>query len=314
MNEKPKKNIRNERQHTTRRRLRNSGTGKKITKLNEVRHLITYGCNLRCKHCYLDAGAKKDRERPAKELTQKELDGFYLRYKPKIVSATGGEPLLRLDLVKKITKSVAKYGGALELVTNGFLLKEDTLDALLKINPHTFVQVSLDGTDKTHDKMRSDPGAYKKAMAAIGMAIYKKIPVKVRLTATDDNIRQIPELIKKLDAFGKKNITLVVRPVLPVGRAKENDLKMNIDYRKLDMFKKIANYIKVETTDTKGKCGCGINTVAIDPLGDIYPCTYFVFDNSRKIGNIAQRDPLREQMEFKKFKGMCFARGIKSQK
>lgn len=60
--------------------------------LNEVRHLVTNNCNLFCKHCYNRAG--ENNAVKARKYTQEELDKFYHYYKPEVVSATGGEPLL----------------------------------------------------------------------------------------------------------------------------------------------------------------------------------------------------------------------------
>ncbi len=282
-----------------------------INKLKEVRHLLTYKCNLNCRHCYLDAGVKKNKEKPTKNIRQQELDNFYSRYQPNIVSATGGEPLLNLALVKKIARSIQKYGGSLELVTNGFLLTKKILKALIRINPNIFIQISLDGPEQIHNIMRNNPKAYSMAIKAIKLASSMGLKVKVRLTATTENVNRISEVIKILDELKNKNIKLVIRPILSVGRAKENNLGININYGELDKLKTEAKYIEVETTDNEGKCGCGIDTVAIDPQGDIYPCTYFVYKSEYKMGNITKIRNLNEQSEFKNFNGTCFARHAK---
>ncbi|MDO8507346.1 MAG: radical SAM protein [bacterium] len=276
-------------------------------KIKEVRHLLTYGCNLRCQHCYLSAGEVGD-NKPA-DLSQEEVDRFYHYFKPDVVSATGGEPLLRIEMVYKLAKSLAAYGGALEIVTNGFMLTKGIADELKKLNKKTFFQISLDGTKDYHNKIRKSPLAYDNAMDAIKLVAGKGFVTKVRLTATNENVKQIPKVIEALSSLGNENIRLVIRPVVAKGRAKANDLKLDIDYKELESLKELSEVIIVETTDNEGKCGCGTDTIAIDPFGGIYPCTYFVFDENYKMGNIWDLpSKLTENEEFAGFKGACYAR------
>lgn len=53
-----------------------------------------------------------------------------------------------------------------------------------------------------------------------------------------------------------------------------------------------------------------MNTVAIDPKGDIYPCTYVVHQKKYKMGNIENFEELVENEEFKSYKGSCYARTL----
>src|SRR3989339_242074 len=214
--------------------------------IKEVRHLITYRCNLRCRHCYLDAKfvngkAGDDSEESCPGFSQSDFDRFYLFYKPGIVSATGGEPLLRLDLVRMIARSTALYGGAMELVTNGFFLTEELVRELNGINPKTFYQVSLDGSEKFHNDLRGHSLAYRRAMRAIDVASKSGALTKARLTAMNDNFSDIPKVISALDAFGRKNIRLVIRPALCAGRAKKNDLRFDAGFGE---FERLGNHAK----------------------------------------------------------------------
>ena len=74
----------------------------KIEKLDEVRHIITMQCNLECLHCYLKAGGK-DNLHKNKIISEDILDNFYLKYQPNVVSATGGEPLMNIEMVYLLT-------------------------------------------------------------------------------------------------------------------------------------------------------------------------------------------------------------------
>jgi len=276
-------------------------------KLKEVRHLLTYSCNLRCRHCYLSAGEHEAKTRP---FTQEESDEFYGFFKPEIVSATGGEPLLELGLVKKIAKSTAKYGGAIELVTNGHFITKEIVHELNRLNNKTFYQISLDGLEPYHNYLRGDANAYRDAMNAIDICSKLGRTTKARMTVTNENLVQIPEVIKILDCCQRDNIRLVMRPVIDLGRAKRNELKFgDKPFGELDWYADEAEVIHVETTDNSGKCGCGLDTIAIDPKGDIYPCTYFTFDERYQMGNFFRGfREMGEHKEFQNFRGGCYAR------
>lgn len=280
---------------------------KEIKKLEEVRHIITMHCNLECLHCYLKGGGEKNQQQQT-ILTEDDLKKFYLKYKPDVVSATGGEPLLNKAMVKLLGKVVNQYGGSLEIVTNGTLIDEEFVEEIQHINPNTFYQISLDGLKDYHNFLRNNDQAFQRAMKGIKIISDRKIRLKVRFTATDENYEELPELISLLESFGNGNIELVIRPVVVTGRAKDNNLAFTKDYR---IFNELhSDIIKISTTDNSGKCGCGVNTVAIDDLGDIYPCNYTVGNSHYLMGNIHDNTHLFEDEEFSSFKGNCYARHL----
>jgi radical SAM protein with 4Fe4S-binding SPASM domain len=271
--------------------------------VREVRHLLTYDCVLRCRHCYLSAGEHSE-IRPTR-FSQEQADSFYGFFKPESVSATGGEPLLEPDLVRILARSTAKYGGALELVTNGLLLKEDFVRELTDLNNESFYQISFDGSEEFHDTLRCKKGAYKKAIGAIDLTSRLGRIVKARMTVTSDNYSQVPEVIKTLDNFERKNIKLVLRAALNTGRARRNKLSLDGDKVKvLNEFKSIAKNIGVSVTE---RCGYCLDSIAIDPRGDVFPCCYFVFNPEYKMGNMQDPKALQAQPDFVNFKGKCFA-------
>ena len=280
-----------------------------IRKLEEVRHIITMHCNLECLHCYLKGGGEKN-NREILTIQEDILDRFYLKYKPDVVSATGGEPLINKHMVELIGKVINKYGGALEVVTNGMLITEDFVERLQKINPNTFYQISLDGLEEYHNYLRNNGNAFKKAMEGIKIISKHNIRLKVRFTATDDNYKDLEGLIKLLEGFNNPNIELVIRPVVVIGRAKDNGLIFTQDFKVLNNLK--SDKIKISTTDNSGKCGCGVNTVAIDSKGEIYPCNYTIGDENYLMGSLYDENvELFEQDDFKKYKGNCYARTLR---
>lgn len=272
--------------------------------IREVRHMITYDCVFRCLHCYMSGGNHPDIQ--TNHFTQEQADKFYSYFKPESVSATGGEPLLEPELVKIITKSIVKYGGELELVTNGLLLTENFVKELNDLNPHTSFQISFDGSEKLHDHMRQHQGAYQAAVKAIDLCSGLGNSTKARMTVTSENYSQIPEVIKTLDQFQRKDIKLIMRVALNTGRAYKNHLGFSYNLSsELKKYQSLAKFITVSITD---RCGYCLDSLTVDPKGDIYPCCYFTFNPEYKMGSMFD-DPrkLRAQPEFASYTGKCFA-------
>ena len=271
--------------------------------IREVRHLLTYNCVLRCSHCYLSAGEHP--EVRTNIFTEEQADEFYGSIRPESVSATGGEPLVYPDLVRILARSTAKIGCALELVTSGLLLKKGLIKELNNLNDKTFYQISLDGTEEFHDHLRGKKGAYRKAMNAIKLCSESGRITKARMSVMPGNYNQIPEVIKTLDSFQRDNIQLVLRAALDAGRAHTNKLSFGSDYvQKLRQFIPLAKSIKVSVTD---RCGYCLDSLTIDPKGDIYPCCYFVFNPEYKMGHMSDPKNLQTQPDFVNYTGKCFA-------
>jgi len=107
---------------------------------------VTYRCNLECPHCYMGA------PREMQELsTQEWLSVYEVLWRigiPQVVF-TGGEPLLREDLVSLVAEAEEFVTG---LVTNGVLLEEHA--ASLRDASLDYVQVTLESHDPgIHDRM-----------------------------------------------------------------------------------------------------------------------------------------------------------------
>ncbi|MBT9140840.1 MAG: Antilisterial bacteriocin subtilosin biosynthesis protein AlbA [Dehalococcoidia bacterium] len=113
---------------------------------NQILIELTTQCNYHCSHCYADAGPGGKGEIPFEQLTTL-LDQIFdmgIIW----VGFTGGEPLLRKDILK-ILSYIKKYGESqiYTLLTNGTLLNPQFLEKFLQIQKELCinVQISLDG-------------------------------------------------------------------------------------------------------------------------------------------------------------------------
>ncbi len=154
-------------------------------------------CNLKCVHCYSQT---KDVEYPG-ELNTKEakamLDGL-AEYGAPVILFSGGEPLMREDLMELITYAKDK-GLRAVISTNGTLITEEKAEELKQFGL-SYVGISLDGLKETNDKFRGIEGAFDDALQGIRNCLKLGIKVGLRFTINKRNAQDIPgifELIEK---------------------------------------------------------------------------------------------------------------------
>jgi 12,18-didecarboxysiroheme deacetylase len=152
-------------------------------------------CNLHCAHCYSQS---QDRAY-AGELTTAEgrtliddLAGFGVP----VILFSGGEPLLRPDILELVAHA-RERGLRAVLSTNGTLITE-SLAAGLKRLDVSYVGISIDGLEGTHDRFRGEPGAFAEAMAGLRRCRKAGIKVGLRCTISRRNAGEIPGVFSLL--------------------------------------------------------------------------------------------------------------------
>jgi len=159
-------------------------------------HKLTYNCNLRCKMCpfWRRFSENLSIQQEKKILRQIHDSGVCA------VGFEGGEPLLRRDLTE-----ILAYSRSLplhtSLVTNGTLLKSRVDEIAPYISGIVFV--SLDGLEKTHDRIRGVNGCFKEAIQGIDAA-KGKVSVAINMTIMADNIHDVADTVKLAKDLGVK--------------------------------------------------------------------------------------------------------------
>jgi len=161
---------------------------------------MTQRCNLKCVHCY----ARSEDLSYDNELTHEQsiamiddLAGFGVP----VLLFSGGEPLTHPRLVEYAQYAVKK-GMRAVISTNGTLITKEKAKTLKEIGL-SYVGISLDGLEKTHDLFRGVKGSFKKAMAAIENCKEAGIKVGLRFTINKRNVKDIPGIF---DLLEEKNI------------------------------------------------------------------------------------------------------------
>jgi 12,18-didecarboxysiroheme deacetylase len=157
---------------------------------------VTRRCNLKCLHCYAHA---RDEEFSG-ELTTGEgksvLDDLAAFGVP-VVLFSGGEPLIRPDLVELAEYAVGK-GMRAVISTNGTLI-DRRLAGDLKDVGLSYVGISLDGLSEVNDRFRGVKGAFRKAMDGILACQDAGIKVGLRFTMNRLNAGEIPGIFDLLE-------------------------------------------------------------------------------------------------------------------
>jgi len=177
---------------------------------------FTNACNLRCKHCYQNAG-----ERLANELSTKEKIAVVNELADAGVVAiafSGGEPLASPEFFD-IAKMVRDKGLYVALATNGTMITKDTARTLRKIDV-CYVEVSLDAASpELHDSFRGISGSYARSLEGIRHCVEEGIFTSIATTVTRHNVKEVRDLIElgrrmKVSRFIHFNF-------IPTGRGRE---------------------------------------------------------------------------------------------
>ena len=157
---------------------------------------VTRTCNLKCVHCYAHARDEKF----SGELTTAEgkavLDDL-ADFGAPVVLFSGGEPLMRPDLIELAGYAVSK-GMRAVISTNGTLITPPVAKELKEIGL-SYVGISLDGLDEVNDRFRGVKGAFRKAMEGIAASQAAGIKVGLRFTMNRMNAKEIPCIFDLLE-------------------------------------------------------------------------------------------------------------------
>jgi MoaA/NifB/PqqE/SkfB family radical SAM enzyme len=116
---------------------------------------VTHCCNAKCKQCHL--GGVFDEYRASPE----QLGRICREIKPVVAQISGGEPLLRPDLLD-IVRAFKRPNRApyIDITTNGILLTTEKYAQILHSGVDK-IGISLDYPDDRHDRFRGVPGLFR---------------------------------------------------------------------------------------------------------------------------------------------------------
>ncbi|GLI35831.1 12,18-didecarboxysiroheme deacetylase [Desulforhabdus amnigena] len=157
---------------------------------------VTRRCNLKCVHCYAHAGNENFPDELSTEEGKVVLDDL-ARFGVPVVLFSGGEPLMRPDLVE-LAEYAVKKGMRAVISTNGTLITRPVAQELKKVGL-SYVGISLDGLEEINDRFRGVKGAFRKALEGITACQEAGIKVGLRFTMNRLNVKEIPSIFDILE-------------------------------------------------------------------------------------------------------------------
>jgi uncharacterized protein len=262
---------------------------------------LTGNCTLRCSYCY--GGEKRGRGMTvetadaAVEFALREARRREARHLEVILF--GGEPLLRLDLVRRIVHA-ARQGAegmrtSFKLSTNGTLLDEATMAELSRLE--VYVSISVDGEPPVQDEQRPDAagkGSSTRVARAIDVLLRFNPCANATCVITPRSAGRADRSVRWLFDRGFNYVTTTLDyGGLWDGRGFE---ALRGSYRRLAKWyeketragrkfylscfdERIATHAQGPAAPAE-RCSFGTSEISIAPSGRIFPCVQFVGDDT----------------------------------
>jgi len=245
---------------------------------------VSRKCNINCVHCY----NIKDKA----HLSLEQLDDIFSQLREAgtlFITLTGGEIFARTD-ADEVLYLAKSHGFDVRMITNGTMITKEKALVLKDIEP-TEVGVSvLGGCPETHDSIARVPGAFDRTIQGIKNCIEVGVPVHIKCTLMNDNVKEYKQVIKIAKDLG---IVYMIDPIVsPRDDGDTKNLKHRLSNKLIEEF--YMEEFKTMTFDEdedegpereKGlPCDAGTGFGAISADGSIYPCIQM----PKKVGNILE--------------------------
>ena len=241
---------------------------------------LTYRCNERCVHCYLDHDDHG-------EMTTQEIRSLLDQLAEAgvfFLTMSGGEILLRKDFF-----DILEYARALlfcvKLKTNAILIRERQADRIRSLGVDS-IQISIySHRPEIHDAITKVPGSLKRSVEAIRFLRAQGLKVIIANVLMLQNIQDYPG-VKALAA--DLGVAFTIDPTItPRMDGDRSILSLNINQDSLrEVFRDEALVGDVEEFCAPPKqadeddldglpCSAGHSACYVSPYGDVYPCVQF---------------------------------------
>ncbi len=288
---------------------------------------LTQRCNLSCKHCYIDAASAAPGELSTDEAL-KVLDEIAAVNSETLLILTGGEPLLRPDLDRLVSRAAA-LGMMVVLGTNGTMITVERARRLAD-SGLSAVGISVDSlVASRHDDFRGQAGAWRAAVQGIDCARAAGLDVQIQTTLTRDTVAELPQIISFARDAGAR--ALMAFFLVCTGRGQdlvdmtadeyERVLRQLVDIphdglmirpRCAPTFRRVlaqTNPASILLKSDTARCMAGKNYCRITPDGAVTPCPYMPLPaghlRAGSFGDIWESAPIFQALRHPDLQGRC---------
>jgi MoaA/NifB/PqqE/SkfB family radical SAM enzyme len=257
---------------------------------------VTHRCNASCDFCF-----DRNSPRGGNELSLAEIERIAAHWRGVLqVTLTGGEPFLREDIADLALVWARAGAHGITLDTNGILTDRivSAVQLLLEKCPRLLLDlnVSLDGPEELHDRLRGVKGAYANALATARALAplqeqYPGFRLGATVTVSAFNSAEAPAWVRTLAEMGLfrrvQSLWVRGRPHDPAALAADlaayeqcaRSLAGRRASRGLGRVKEALAELVRETVARTVKddrlvrpCRAGVTMVEVEPDGVVYPC------------------------------------------
>lgn len=178
---------------------------------------ITRACALACVHCRAEAQPRPHPDELNTEEAFRVVDQL-ANLAPPVLVLTGGDPLMRRDLLPIVERAVGRGLRVAVSPTTTALVTLERLRALRDAGVQ-MIHISIDGADeRQHDAFRGVNGTFARAMTTLVRLRELGMPVQVGTTITRHNIHDMPAMADLMAGGGVRvwNVFYLV----PTGRGR----------------------------------------------------------------------------------------------
>lgn len=246
---------------------------------------VTRRCPNRCIHCYLEEthlGKVKRKEIDLLEI--KEILSSLQNLGVVFLEITGGEPLLRDDIVDILKLAVEKR--FVVRLFSSLSIKCDRILTDLKRLGVCYIDVSLYGKRETHNRI-TQRESFDMTIENIKKAKELGFDITVKTPVMNINIDEL----QWISDFAKRNrLRFKIDPIItPINNGNKKTLRYSIKSSDFKFLLK-QDYIKVNFSKYERDnmvyfpCGAMRSIFAINSYGDVYPCLCYpyIVGNVRK--------------------------------
>jgi MoaA/NifB/PqqE/SkfB family radical SAM enzyme len=251
----------------------------------------TKACNLRCAYCYFSASQPLP-----DEMTTAEFDRLWremVALRPQKVVFTGGEPLLRADILELLggLRAADPEHHVLRcLNTNGHLVTPKLARALVGLADE--VRVSVDALSSRNDALRG-AGNFEQAMRALECFYSVGFEPKALVTITATSLPDLEELLCLL--IERKITRINLNGFRPIGRgaghwewrANTEEVREAVRQAQERCYPDRVAPPEPEEPEAQSNCGVG-SFLNIMPNGDVFPC-HVLTEREFRCGNVREQ-------------------------
>lgn len=269
------------------------------THLSNVYYNITRRCNLSCPYCYSEASRAS--------VTLADNDAVLnalVQLGTRCLTLIGGEPFSHPHLMEIVEACRLRGFREVCVVTNGTMIHPRHIPTLA--HPSISLQVSLDGASEEENAPTRGKGSFGRTMRGLDLLQRSGIPHRVMMTLTRETAARSISFFDQFSDTGHTPGFFMVKKVPASEKPTLAQLELLLDHilarvgdvrAVFDVMKFADNMQFSHAGFPVAHCGAGINTMSVEPNGDVYPCVK-MSSPSRRITSLLSEQGIDEVRRY----------------